>query len=60
MTGRLTLSSSVLSAIPTYFMQTALLPSPICERIDSASRLFLWGAVFFIYFLVRFWGAVEK
>ena len=47
MAGRLTLSSSVLSAVPTYYMQTALLPSPICEKIDSASRRFLWGAGFF-------------
>ena len=43
--GRLTLCSSVLNAMPTYAMQIAFLPSPVCNQIDSLCCCFLWGAV---------------
>ena len=43
--GRLTLCSSVVSAIPIYDMQTALLPSSTCFKLDSMNKKFLWGAV---------------
>ncbi|CAN1177926.1 Putative ribonuclease H protein At1g65750 [Linum perenne] len=43
--GRVTLASSVLNAIPSYVMQTALLPASICEGIDRKIRYFIWGSV---------------
>ena len=43
--GRLTLCFSVLSTMPTYLMQTTLLPSSVCSIIDFTYRKFLWGAV---------------
>ncbi|GLT62306.1 hypothetical protein SLA2020_349540 [Shorea laevis] len=42
--GRRTLVQSVTSSIPTYTMQTVLLPSNICSAIDSLNRKFLWGS----------------
>ncbi|GLT31849.1 hypothetical protein SLA2020_065570 [Shorea laevis] len=41
--GRRTLVQSVTSSIPTYTMQTVLLPSNICSEIDALNRKFLWG-----------------
>jgi len=41
-TGRLTLASSVLSSIPTYYMQINWLPQNICDSIDQITRNFLW------------------
>ncbi|KAE8680494.1 hypothetical protein F3Y22_tig00111388pilonHSYRG00182 [Hibiscus syriacus] len=41
--GRLTLISSVTSAIPTYSMMTTRLPSSVVEGIDKMNRRFLWG-----------------
>ncbi|XP_078173283.1 uncharacterized protein LOC144567103 [Carex rostrata] len=41
--GRHQLVKSVLSALPTYFMQCFLLPKWVIERIDRARRSFLWG-----------------
>ena len=41
--GRLVLCKSVISALPTYAMQTSLLPSRVCKKIDSICRRFLWG-----------------
>ncbi|KAL6208769.1 hypothetical protein ACLB2K_019714 [Fragaria x ananassa] len=43
MAGRLTLIQSVTSSIPIYAMQTAKLPSSICEKLDKLNRDFLWG-----------------
>ncbi|KAK4275212.1 hypothetical protein QN277_018336 [Acacia crassicarpa] len=41
--GRTTLISSVTSAIPSYVMQTSLLPANTCEVLDQCNRSFLWG-----------------
>ncbi|CAN1130300.1 Putative ribonuclease H protein At1g65750 [Linum perenne] len=43
--GRVTLASSVLNAIPSFVMQTALLPAYICDAIDRKIRDFIWGSV---------------
>ncbi|XP_024636248.1 uncharacterized protein [Medicago truncatula] len=40
--GRLTLASSVLSAIPSYYMQITWLPQNICDSIDQTTRNFIW------------------
>jgi len=40
--GRLTLASSVLSSIPTYYMQLNWLPQNICDNIDQTTRNFIW------------------
>lgn len=39
--GRVTLSKSVMSAIPIYSMQNMWLPSSICDKIDSCVRKFV-------------------
>ncbi|GKV24237.1 hypothetical protein SLEP1_g33872 [Rubroshorea leprosula] len=44
MAGRRTLVQSVTSSIPTYTMQTVLLPSSTCSAIDTLNRNFLWGS----------------
>jgi len=36
------LPSSVLSFIPSYYMQTNWLPQNICENIDKTTRNFIW------------------
>lgn len=41
--GRLTLTQTVLSAIPTYHMICFILPKWVISRIDKARRAFLWG-----------------
>ncbi|CAJ2646060.1 unnamed protein product [Trifolium pratense] len=40
--GRLALASSVLTSIPTYYMQIAWLPQSICDSIDQTTRTFIW------------------
>ncbi|CAJ2635885.1 unnamed protein product [Trifolium pratense] len=40
--GRLALGSSVLTSIPTYYMQIAWLPQSICDSIDQTTRTFIW------------------
>ncbi|GLT24834.1 hypothetical protein SLA2020_000030 [Shorea laevis] len=40
--GRRILIQSVTSAIPTYTMQSILLPSSVCVDIDRMNRRFLW------------------
>ena len=40
--GRLTLASSVLSSIPSYYMQINWMPQSICDSIDKTTRDFLW------------------
>ncbi|CAN1831532.1 Putative ribonuclease H protein At1g65750 [Linum perenne] len=42
--GRVTLATSVLNALPSYAMQTSLLPGYICEKIDQRIRTFIWGS----------------
>ncbi|GKV21679.1 hypothetical protein SLEP1_g31635 [Rubroshorea leprosula] len=41
--GRVTLTSSVLAAIPNYYMQTMLLPASVHTELDQISRNFIWG-----------------
>lgn len=41
--GRVTLAKSVISAIPSYCMQTMLLPKGVCDVLDKLQRGFLWG-----------------
>lgn len=41
-TGRLTLAASVLSSIPTYYMQINWLPQNICDSIDQTTWNFIW------------------
>jgi hypothetical protein len=40
--GRLTLATSVLTSIPSYYMQIAWLPQSICDSIDQTTRNFIW------------------
>jgi len=40
--GRLTLASSVLSSIPSYYTRIAWLPQNICDIIDQTTRNFIW------------------
>ncbi|GKV14797.1 hypothetical protein SLEP1_g25615 [Rubroshorea leprosula] len=42
--GRVTLTSSVLAAIPNYYMQTMLLPASVHTELDQISRNFIWGS----------------
>ncbi|KAG7558925.1 Ribonuclease H-like superfamily [Arabidopsis thaliana x Arabidopsis arenosa] len=41
--GRITLTKSVLSSIPVHSMNTVLLPASTLEKLDKASRSFVWG-----------------
>lgn len=43
MAGRITLIQSVLSALPTYLMQTTLLPDYTVSELEKVIRRFLWG-----------------
>lgn len=43
MAGRTTLVNAVLSALPSYHMQTMLLPKRLLLDIEKRSRSFLWG-----------------
>lgn len=40
--GRVALASSVLTAIPSYYMQVCWLPQSVCSHIDKISRDFIW------------------
>ncbi|GKV09037.1 hypothetical protein SLEP1_g20594 [Rubroshorea leprosula] len=42
--GRRILVQTVTSAIPTYTMQSILLPDYVCAAIDRLNRNFLWGS----------------
>ncbi|CAN1170479.1 Putative ribonuclease H protein At1g65750 [Linum perenne] len=42
--GRVTLALSTLGAIPSYAMQTSVLPIYTCEAIDKRIRDFVWGS----------------
>lgn len=42
--GRVTLAQSSLSCIPGYAMQTAAIPSSICEDAERVCRNFIWGS----------------
>lgn len=41
--GRQVLAQSVLSTIPFYVMQSAMLPLGVCNKIDKMIRQFIWG-----------------
>ena len=41
--GLLVLCKSIISSMPTYAMQTSLLPSKIYEKMDNIYRHYLWG-----------------
>ncbi|KAE8676059.1 hypothetical protein F3Y22_tig00111634pilonHSYRG00065 [Hibiscus syriacus] len=41
--GRITLAKTVLSVIPSYSMQSTMLPKGICEEIERLIRGFIWG-----------------
>lgn len=43
LSGKATLVQSVSSTIPSYSMQTMLLPASVCDRLDRLNRDFLWG-----------------
>ncbi|CAL1375704.1 unnamed protein product [Linum trigynum] len=42
--GRVTLAISVLNAIPSYVIQTSVLPAGICDYLDHKIRAFIWGS----------------
>ncbi|KAK5838693.1 hypothetical protein PVK06_007428 [Gossypium arboreum] len=42
--GRVTLAQSVLLAIPSYFMQSSLVPKGVCDTIEGLIRQFIWRA----------------
>ncbi|KAA3453866.1 reverse transcriptase [Gossypium australe] len=41
--GRITLAQSVLLSIPTYFMQTMMIPKGVCDTIEKLVRQLIWG-----------------
>ncbi|KAA3478688.1 LINE-1 reverse transcriptase isogeny [Gossypium australe] len=41
--GRVTLAQSVLPAIPSYFMQSLVVPKGVCDEIEKIARQFIWG-----------------
>lgn len=45
LTSRVTLAKFVLLVIPGYFMQLAMIPIRICERIEQIVRRFVWVSI---------------
>lgn len=43
--GRLALATSVLSLIPSYYMQIFWMPQSICNLIDRTTRDFIWKGI---------------
>ncbi|XP_057432959.1 uncharacterized protein LOC130725784 [Lotus japonicus] len=43
--GRVTLTKSVIAALPTYSMQTSLLPREVCGKLEKIQRDFIWGTL---------------
>lgn len=41
--GRVTLAKSVLNSMPIYTMHNLLMPSSICDKLDSTIKQFIWG-----------------
>lgn len=41
--GKLTLTKSVLQALPTYTIQYCMIPKGVCADIDKICRGFIWG-----------------
>lgn len=44
MAGRTMLIKAVAMAIPLYLMQTYLLPTSLCDKMDGMIQKFWWGA----------------
>ena len=44
MVGRVVLTQSVTSAIPSYVMQGCFLPSRVLNGLDRLNRNFIWGS----------------
>ncbi|KAA3485757.1 reverse transcriptase [Gossypium australe] len=42
--GRITLAQSVLLAIPSYLMQSLVIPKGVCDEIEMIVRQFIWGS----------------
>ncbi|KAJ1441438.1 ribonuclease H [Sesbania bispinosa] len=43
--GRVTLGKSVLAALPTYTIQTMLLPKSVCNELEQMHRNFIWNSL---------------
>jgi len=43
LTGRVTQDKYVLQAIPSYVMQTSMIPKGLCDVIDHKYKGFIWG-----------------
>ena len=58
--GRLTLTRSVLSSIPTYYLSLFPIPASVAAKLEAIQRKFLWGSFGgnFKYHLVR-WDVVK-
>lgn len=44
MAGRLVFAKSLLASLPTYVMQTVLIPTSLCVQLDRIIRNFIWGS----------------
>lgn len=42
--GRVQLAQSCIMSIPSYVMQTAIIPSSICDEVEHLCRDFIWGS----------------
>lgn len=42
--GRVTLAQSVVAALPTYTMQTTLIPKYVCLKLECMNHDFIWGS----------------
>ncbi|XP_016675259.1 uncharacterized protein [Gossypium hirsutum] len=42
--GRVTLAQSILLSIPSYFMQTMMIPTGLCDEIENIVQKFVWGS----------------
>lgn len=43
MAGRVILTKSVLQGLPSYVMQSCVIPKGVCDDIDKICRGFIWG-----------------
>ncbi|KAL1066980.1 hypothetical protein V6Z11_D12G099200 [Gossypium hirsutum] len=43
MADRITLAKSVFLAIPSYFVQSTMIPVGVCDKIEQIIRSFVWG-----------------
>ena len=44
MAGQITLSQSVISAVPSYVMQGCLILSRVLNNLDKVNKNFIWGS----------------